>query len=77
VDFTDRADPQQIAFYDPKTGVAGNSWSSHWYNGFVYANNLGTCGVDVFEVDHPALANHVLLPRLNAQTQERPVPVRD
>jgi len=77
VDFTDRSDPQQIAFYVPRTGVGGNSWSSYWYNGFVYANNLGTRGVDVFEVNHPAVANEVLLPRLNPQSQERPVAVDD
>lgn len=77
VDFTDRADPRQIAFYVPRTGPGANVWSSYWYNGFVYANNLGTRGVDVFQVDALADAAHVLLPRLNPQTQERPVPVED
>lgn len=77
VDFTDRANPQQIAFYVPLTEAAPNSWSSYWYNGFVYANNLGTRGVDVFRVDVPEVADAVRLPRLNPQTQERPVPVKD
>lgn len=81
VDFSDRSNPEQIAFYVPRTGRAGVPWSSYWYNGFVYANNLNSGslsrGLDVFRVDDPAVAKHVLLPRLNPQTQERPVAVKD
>lgn len=77
VDFTDRANPKQIAFYAPRAGTSGNSWSSYWYNGFVYANNLGSRGVDVFTIDRPEMASAVSLPRLNPQTQERPAAVHD
>jgi hypothetical protein len=46
VDFTDAANPKQIAFYlpaEPLTPGSGQSepstWSSYWYNGRVYSNN--------------------------------------
>lgn len=81
VDFTDPANPQQIAFYLPREGRSGITWSSYWYNGFVYANNLSTGGasrgLDVFTVEDPAVDSAVQVPRLNPQTQERPAGVAD
>jgi hypothetical protein len=81
VDFTDPANAQQIAFYLPRQGRSGITWSSYWYNGFVYANNLSTGGasrgLDVFTVEDPALASAIQVPRLNPQTQERPAGVAD
>lgn len=77
VDFTDPANPTEIGYYIPQEGpagdaLAGNSWSSYWYNGYIYANNLGSRGIDVFAIDHPDLAEseQLFLSRLNPQTQE-------
>lgn len=81
VDFTDPADPQQIAHYraapdDPE--LRSNPWSSYWYKGFIYANNMSlrfsgfttSRGFDVFEVDDPRLQQHVRVNRFNFGTQE-------
>jgi hypothetical protein len=72
IDFSDPVNPEEIGFYTPKEPVPGSSWSSYWYNGFIYANNEGDRGIDVFAIDHAALApsDQLLLPRLNPQTQE-------
>lgn len=79
IDFSDPSAPEQIGFYRPKEGVRGTPWSSYWYNGYIYANNFDagyvpsvpeSRGFDVFTIDHPALRDHIRLPRLNPQTQE-------
>jgi hypothetical protein len=79
VDFTDPANPKQIAWYKATDGVRNNPWSSYWYNGHVYANNFDagyvppvpmSRGLDVFRVDHPDLAKVRTLSHLNPQTQE-------
>lgn len=46
-----------------------NAWSSYWYNGHVYANDI-TRGLDVFLVGDKARAGAKKLPYLNPQTQE-------
>ena len=68
VDFTDPAAPKEIGYYIPEGGTA---WSSYFYNGFIYANNLSERGIDVLRLDEPFLASRVALGRMNAQTQER------
>lgn len=77
VDFTDPANPVQIGYYIPKEGGAAVAWSSYWYNGLIYANNYESGspsrGFDVLGIDDPAVVDHILLPRLNPQTQE-PLP---
>lgn len=80
VDFTDPANPREIAYYNAKEGTQSATWSSHWYRGRIYANNFDvdvnsvtprSRGLDVFEVDAP-FAKHVYdLRRLNPQTQEK------
>ncbi len=52
VDFSDPANPQEIAFYLPLPGgILPDMWAAYWYNGRVYANNhLGGQGVEVFKV---------------------------
>jgi hypothetical protein len=81
VDFTDPANPTEIAYSDPadETGLA-DSWSTYWYNGFAYANGglnrrgpTGNRGLDVFTLQRPdGTAFHTRrFPYMNPQTQER------
>ena len=60
----------EIGYYKP---FGANTWSSYWYNGFVYANDI-LRGLDVFRVDDDATADALELPWLNPQTQERLLP---
>lgn len=81
VDFTDPADPEEIARYwvRPKADdftTWGSPWSAYWYNGHIYGSDLGR-GLDVFALDDPMTATALRLDRMNPQTQEallRPAP---
>lgn len=66
VDFTDPSASREIAHMD---GHGANTWSSYWYDGFVYANDSGR-GVDVMLLSDQARAGARKLGRLNPQTQE-------
>ena len=46
-----------------------NSWSSYWYNGFIYAN--GARGLDVFLLSDERVERGINLPYMNPQTQEK------
>jgi hypothetical protein len=53
-DFTDSANPKEIAYFDrgPISGggmVSGGYWSSYWYNGFIYGAEIAR-GIDVFRL---------------------------
>jgi hypothetical protein len=53
-DFTDPAHPVEIAFFDrgpysTTESVLGGFWSSYWYNGLIYATEIGR-GLDIFEL---------------------------
>ena len=53
-DFTDSANPVEIAFFDrgpinPKELVTGGYWSSYWYNGYIYGAEISR-GIDVFRL---------------------------
>ncbi len=53
-DFTDSANPVEIAFFDrgpinPKELVTGGYWSSYWYNGHIYGAEISR-GIDVFRL---------------------------
>ena len=53
-DFTDPANPIEIAYFDrgPVDGgnlVVGGSWGAYWYNGYIYSSELSR-GLDVFEL---------------------------
>ncbi|MEW5915256.1 MAG: hypothetical protein AB1762_02570 [Gemmatimonadota bacterium] len=53
-DFTDPANPKEIAFHDrgPTDSVraaGGGSWSVYWYNGAMYSSEIAR-GFDVFEL---------------------------
>lgn len=79
VDFTDPANPRSVAWSDPVSlgpgpfcggsCQIGGSWSSYWYNGFVYESDI-TRGLNVFRVSDPLTAGAMRLDRLNPQTQE-------
>ncbi len=56
----------EVSFYRPS---GGNAWSSYWYNGFVYANDI-LRGLDVYLLSDQARAGARKLPYLNPQTQE-------
>jgi hypothetical protein len=53
-DFTDSANPVEIAFFDrgpidAKNLITGGYWSAYWYNGHIYATEIAR-GVDVFKL---------------------------
>jgi hypothetical protein len=68
VDFTNPAQPQEVAYYD-FTPTSGQSWSSYWYNGRIYSNDMNR-GVDVFNMMTPYTPYGQQWTHLNAQTQE-------
>src|SRR3984957_20138782 len=54
MDFTDPAQPFEIAYFDrgpidPKILVLGGEWSAYWYNGNIYASEIAR-GLDVLEL---------------------------
>ncbi len=75
-DFTDSANPKEIGWFDrgpyneTALVLAGN-WSTYWYNGYIYSNEIQR-GFDVFKITDPRLkgTNRTTVRRLNAQTQE-------
>ena len=82
-DWTDPANPVEIAFHDrgpvdPDQMVMGGSWSVYWYNGAIVSSEIAR-GLDVFELvpspylseNEIAAAKSVELDYLNAQSQPR------
>jgi len=81
IDFSDPANPREVAYSDlvDATGAA-DSWSTYWYNGRVYVNGglnrrgaTGNRGLDVFELTGPLSslgAQAKTWSRANPQTQE-------
>ncbi len=54
MDFTDSANPKEIAFFDrgpldEKHLITGGYWSTYWYNGHVYGSEMSR-GLDVFRL---------------------------
>jgi hypothetical protein len=68
VDFTNPMQPREVAYYD-FTPTSGQSWSSYWYNGRIYSNDMNR-GVDVFQMMTPYTPYGQQWTHLNAQTQE-------
>ena len=55
IDFTDSANPIEIAYFDrgpvdSEQLVTGGYWSAYWYNGRIYATEI-TRGLDVFALE--------------------------
>jgi WD40 repeat protein len=74
IDFTNPTSPHEIAYYDAQgSPVASDAWSSYWYNGKIYANDIGR-GQDVFNFVLPATVYGATFTHLNAQTQEDLLP---
>ncbi|MFP5372596.1 MAG: LVIVD repeat-containing protein, partial [Actinomycetes bacterium] len=65
IDFTDPSSPVEVGHHDPH---GANTWSSYWYNGFIYTSDSGR-GIDVMNLTDPATAGARKLPHLNPQTQ--------
>jgi hypothetical protein len=54
MDFTDPANPFEIAYFDrgpldPKILELGGEWSAYWYNGYIYGSEIAR-GLDVFQL---------------------------
>jgi hypothetical protein len=54
IDFTDTANPVEIAYFDrgpidAKTMIGGGFWSAYWYDGRIYGTEI-VRGLDVFEL---------------------------
>jgi hypothetical protein len=74
IDFTNPSSPHEVAYYDA-TGspAASDAWSSYWYNGKIYANDI-VRGQDVFNIVLPSTQYGATFTHLNAQTQEDLLP---
>lgn len=83
MDFTDPANPFEIAYFDrgpidPKMLVLAGSWSAYWYNGNIYSSEIAR-GLDIFELTPTKFltqneidaAKSVQAAQLNVQSQER------
>jgi hypothetical protein len=83
MDFTDPAQPFEIAYFDrgpidPKILVLGGDWSAYWYNGNIYGSEIAR-GLDVFELTPTKFltqneidaAKTVRLSELNVQNQQK------
>jgi hypothetical protein len=71
-DFTDPANPVEIAYFDrgPMSAnelVTGGYWSAYWYNGYIYASEIGR-GLDVFRL---VPSEHLSQNEINAARQVR------
>ena len=74
-EFTDSKNPKEIGYFErgplsKTTPVGGGTWSSYYYNGFVYSNDL-VKGFDVLKLKDKTLkeAESVHLDQLNPQSQ--------
>jgi hypothetical protein len=83
VDFTDPAQPFEIAYFDrgpidPNMLVLGGDWSAYWYNGSIYGSEIAR-GLDVFELTPTKFltqneidaAKAVRVAELNVQNQQK------
>ena len=71
VDFTDPANPVELAYSDPPPLVPfdiGGAWFSYWYNNFIYETHI-TEGLNVFRFNGRETAGAFQLDHLNPQTQ--------
>jgi hypothetical protein len=83
VDFTDPAQPMEIAYFDrgpidPNVLVLGGDWSAYWYNGYIYGSEIAR-GLDVFELTPSKFltqneidaAKTIQVSELNVQNQQK------
>ena len=70
IDFTNPLAPVEAGYYDATVGSgSADTWSSYWYNGAIYANDI-VRGLDVFNYVTPRSPYGNTWGHLNAQTQE-------
>jgi hypothetical protein len=83
MDFTDPANPFEIAYFDrgpldPKILELGGEWSAYWYNGYIYGSEIAR-GLDVFQLtptkfltqNEIEAARTVVVGTLNVQNQQK------
>ena len=83
MDFTDAANPVEIAYFDrgpitPDMLVLGGDWSAYWYNGHIYASEIAR-GLDILELTPTKFltqneidaAKAVRVSELNVQNQQK------
>ena len=83
MDFTDPANPVEIAYFDrgpidPKILILGGDWSAYWYNGYIYGSEIAR-GLDVFQLTPTKFltqneidaAKQVRVGELNVQNQQK------
>jgi hypothetical protein len=71
VDFSDPANPVELAYSDPPPldpPDLGGAWSSYWYNNFIYETNI-TEGLNIFRFSDNVTGGALRLDHLNPQTQ--------
>ncbi len=73
IDFNDPANAFEIAYYDAQVPVPSSTWSTYWFNGFIYANDIPR-GFDVLKLSDFAGANTVKFDYFNPQVQETRIP---
>jgi RTX calcium-binding nonapeptide repeat (4 copies) len=73
-DTTQPAQAKEFGFYDAHTPPGdSDAWSSYWYNGFIYVNDI-VRGLDTLSLNDARVENAVTLPSLNPQTQISLIP---
>ena len=84
IDFTDPANPHEIAYADPAPLInpdnpaaieGGGDWSSYWYDGRIYESDM-TRGLTIWDLSDRAVAGARKLGHLNPQTAETTIPLR-
>ena len=83
LDFTDPANPMEIAYFDrgaisPNILILAGSWSAYWYNGNIYSSEIAR-GLDIFELtptkyltqNEIDAAKTVQMSLLNVQSQQK------
>jgi hypothetical protein len=83
MDFTDPANPFEIAYFDrgpidTKMLILGGDWSAYWYNGYIYGSEIAR-GLDIFELTPTKFltqneidaAKSVQVGELNVQDQQK------
>ncbi|HUE85685.1 MAG TPA: hypothetical protein VMO26_06370 [Vicinamibacterales bacterium] len=71
-DFTDSANPIEIAYFDrgpvnPQQLVTGGYWSAYWYNGHLYGSEIAR-GIDIFRL---VPTEHLTQAEIDAAVQVR------
>lgn len=74
IDFTDSANPVEIAYFDrgpidAEDLILGGYWSTYWYNGRIYESDI-TRGLIIWNLSDSAVAGAKRFDHSNPQTQE-------